>query len=456
MSVIYKVIFISLLFTNLLAAQERTETIKVVGDKLIGKVVNGESVREVQGNVVLTQGNVTITCDYAIQYLLRNDAQLIGNVIAKQDSLVITTDEGFYYGNKRVTKSTAGIILDDQKVILTADSGEYYFDEDRAIFESNVTLFDTSMTMFASKLIYLRKDDRAIATGNVKIIDETSVITADSLDHYRNTKTSFAEGHVKIVSIENNTSIFGNHLEDYSQTKYTLISGNPVLMQLDSTFTDENKLVVDTLLISARLLESFRDTSNLFKATDSVRILRGNFASVNDYTIYFRDEDKIVTYKISEDAGQPVLWYENSQLTGDSINIFIEEKKIKELDVMNNAFMLSQNKNYPERFDQTSARDIKIIFKKNKIYKAEFLGTVHSIYYLYEDEEPNGLTKSSAQDMTIIFEDNEVVQVRMYGSPASDYYPEKQVIGNERSFLLPKFRFYKNRPVKSELLKLIW
>ncbi|GBD86162.1 LPS-assembly protein LptD [bacterium BMS3Abin03] len=456
MIVNHKLLIILLLLTGFVFAQERSESIKIVGDSLIGKVVNGESIREVHGHVVLTQGNVTITCDHAIQYIAKNNAKLKGNVIVRQDSLTITTEEGFYFGDRRVTKSTAGIILDDRKIVLTADSGEYFFNEDKAIFQSDVTLFDSLTIMFADQLIYLRDDDRSIATGNVKIIDENSVITADSLDHYRNTKTSFADGHVKIISLENNTSIYSNHLEDYSEEKYTLINVNPVLVQLDSIYNEEGELEIDTLMISAKIMEAFRDTANVFKATDSVKIIRGTFASVNDYTLYLRDDDIIITEKVNEDAAQPILWYENSQLTGDSITIYIEEKRIKRLDVVNNAFMLSQSKLYPERFDQTSSKDIKISFKNNKIHQAKFLGTVHSIYYLYEDNEVNGLTKFSAINATIIFEDNEVSEVRLYGSPTSEYYPEKQVVGDEKSFTLPKFRFFNNRPNRKELIKLIW
>ena len=187
--------------------------IKVVGDSLIGKVIDGESVREIYSNVVLTQGNVVITCDKATQFLVRNNAILKGNVIAKQDSLTIITEEGFYYGNERRTKSTAGITLDDRKVILQADSGEYFFEENRAFFQTNVTLFDSVMTLFADELTYFQKEDRAVSIGNVKIVDASNEIMADKLEHFRNTKISFADINVRIRSLENNTTIFGDHLE---------------------------------------------------------------------------------------------------------------------------------------------------------------------------------------------------------------------------------------------------
>jgi len=130
------------------------EYITVVGDSLIGKTINGETVREVYGNVVLTQGDVVITCNKAVQFIARNEADLVGNVIAKQDSLIITTEEAHYFGDQKKATSNAGVKLDDQKVILTADSGDYFFEEDKAVFKRKVTLFDTSTTLKDNDIIY--------------------------------------------------------------------------------------------------------------------------------------------------------------------------------------------------------------------------------------------------------------------------------------------------------------
>lgn len=453
MPIIRNLIFSFFIVLPIIYAQEKSETIKIVGDSLVGKILNGESIREIYGNVVLTQGNILITCDEAVQYLVRNEARLNGNVVAIQDSLTITTSEGFYFGNKRRTKSTTGIILDDQKVILEADTGEYFFNEKRAFFQSNVTLFDSVMVLFSDDLNYYQKENRAIAVGSVKIVDASNEITADTLEHFRSTKISFAYGNVKIRSLENNTLIFGDHLEDYPEQKYSLVDENPMLMQFDTTYTASNEIEIDTLIIIASIMEALRDTSNIFKAIDSVKIVRGDFASLNDFTLYLRNRDIIITEKTSGEAQQPIIWYKNSQLTGDSITIYLKDKKITRLDVIDNSFMLSQSKNYEERYDQNSSKDINLFFADNKLRRARLLGSVFSIYYLYEEDEPNGLTKSSAKDVTIFFEDNKAGEVRMYGSPTSEYYPEKKVAGNEKAFTLPKFIYYKNRPTKLKLLK---
>lgn len=443
------------LISSILSFSQQKEMIIVIGDSLIGRIVNGESIREVSGNVILTQGNVRITCRKAIQYLSRNDAELIGDVVATQDTLTIKTERGFYYGNLRKTSSTSGVILDDKKVILTADAGEYFFDENRAVFQSNVKLFDTTSTLTSQQLIYLRNEDRAIATNNVKIIDSVNTIFADTIDHFRKSQITFASGNVVIKNNENNSLVFGEHLEDYRQNKYTIIDKLPMLVQVDTSKSVDSlgfeTIRLDTLFIQCKTMEVYREPVQKFIATDSVIIIRDLFSSKNDLTVYLKDEEKIITQKISDEHNQPVLWYDNSQLTGDSVTIYIEDKRIRELDVDGNAFMVSQNKNFNQRFDQSSASSIKMFFEDNKIQRAEFFGNVYSIYYLYEEEQPNGLMKANSKDAVILFEDNEVSEVKLYGSPGSEYYPEQQVNGNEKSYLLPKFIFIKDRPDKQKM-----
>jgi len=464
-----KALVISIIFTATIFAQNAgPEYITVSGDSLVGKVLNGEAVREVYGNVVLTQGNITITCKKAIQFILRNNAELMGNVIVVQENLTITTERGFYNGNLKQAETKSKVRLDDKKVILTADIGDYYFNEDRAYFQDNVQLYDTTTTLTSNVLNYYKNQNRAVATGNVKIIDSENIITADTIEHYRDSRITFASNRVKITNNTNNIVIYGDHLEDYAQRKYTVINENPIFIQVDTSFAAKqdttgfavesdtaSSIVIDTLVIKAMIMESFRDTTNIFEAKDSVEIVRGAFASKNDYTIYYKDEDKIITKKIGETVIQPKLWYENSQITGDSILIYLRESKIQLVEINKNSFLHSQHEIYQSRFDQLSGDKIIIDFVDGAIYKTEILGAVYSIYYLYEEDTPNGLTKSSAQSAEIRFSDNLVSEVRLFGSTTSDYYPENMVEGKEATYLLPQFVLFANRPNKTNLLQFI-
>lgn len=453
------IIICSVLFLFIRVNAQQNKMITVIGDSLVGKMINSESVREVFGNVIITQGNVRITCDKAVHFISKNEAELIGNVICTQDTLTIKTPRGYYYGNTRKTESHSGVFLDDKKVILTAENGEYFFDEHRAFFESKVKLYDTTTTLTSDQLTYFQQQNRAVAIGDVLIFDGENQIIADTLEHFRDSKITYAFSNVRLISLQNNSEIYGEHLEDYREKKYTKIDVKPLFVQVDTTYTDNENgtrdIKLDTLFISSKLMEAFRDSVERFYATDSVKIIKEEFSSINDLTVFYRLDEKIITQKIGADSKQPVLWHDKSQLTGDSITIYLNNNKIKQLDVDGTAFMLSQNKNYSVRFDQTSSAGIKLFFVDSKISRAEFYGNVFSIYFMYDGETANGLTKSNSASTTVLFENNEVSEVKLYKNPASEYYPEKQVAGNEKNYLLPRFVILQDKPDKIEMYKLL-
>jgi lipopolysaccharide export system protein LptA len=459
------IIFI-LLVTFTLPAQENYMQVK--GDSLVGRTLNGEMIREVYGNVVITQGNVIITCNQATQFISRNEAELIGNVVLKQDSLTITTAKGFYYGDQKESISDTAIKLEDGKVTLTAKRGRYYFDVHQAFFQDSVKLRDSVSVLTSDSLTYYRDENRMVAVSNVTIVDTASSIMADSLEHFRKTRVTYAYHNIKAINRENHLIMFGDHLEDYPEQHYTIVNKNPILLQIDTTYvhkTDslsvnngespDSTMQIDSLLIKSRLMEAYRDTLDYFKVTDSVSIVRGDFASINNLTLYFRKAGQIVTYRTSDSTAQPYLWYENTQLTGDSVTIFLDDNRIHFLKVNKDAYIISQNENYHNRFDQTSGDSVFMTFENSRLQETNIWGNMFSIYYQYDGTEPNGLTKSSAQNAIINFANNKVDEIRMYGSPNSEFYPERLVKGKEDTFVLAKFVAYRKKPDKESIIRAI-
>ncbi|MCB0750451.1 MAG: LPS export ABC transporter periplasmic protein LptC, partial [Ignavibacteriae bacterium] len=114
-----KISLIILIGSILSYAQDNTTRLKIIGESLKGKVVDGQNVREVIGNVVITQEDVKITCNKAIQYISSNNAELIGNVVITQDSVVIKTDKGRYFGNIKLAFSDSTVNLTNKGMDLT-------------------------------------------------------------------------------------------------------------------------------------------------------------------------------------------------------------------------------------------------------------------------------------------------------------------------------------------------
>ncbi|MCO6473416.1 MAG: hypothetical protein J5I57_06775 [Melioribacteraceae bacterium] len=443
---ISKIAVLIVFASSYISAQER---VTIVGDSLVGGKIDGESIREVFGNVVITQGDVTVTCRKALQFLNRNEFELTGNVVATQDTITLFTEKGRYFGEFKMARSDTSIMMYDGNVVLSADFGTHFFDEKKSVFTSDVELFDSLSTLKSDELIYYNDLDKAVATGNVIIADSSSVIYADSLIHIREKNYTKAFENVKIKNPENNTDIFCGMLEDFGDSNYTKISINPVMIKIDTS----NNGRIDSLLIAANFMESFDDDNPRLKATDSVEIVRGEFSSINERTVYFRDNDAISTYKKESEKKQPVMWFGNTQLLGDSVYIKLIDNQLNEIDIFEHSIIISKNENFDFRYDQISGDTLKLFFKESKLDFAEVFGGVLSIYYIYDENATEGLIKATSKNAKIIFNDNKVNKVNLYVEPDSEYHPEKLVRGSEKEFTLPSFMLFENRPNKESILK---
>ncbi len=447
--------FIILIFilASVCLAQDNPEddVVTIKGDRYEGKKIGGRDVREIIGNVVITQAGATITCDRAIQFLDDDNAELTGNVILVQDTTIVRTPKAYYYGSTKTTYSVSGVQLIDGKVTLESDSGYYHLDTRIARFRGNVKLYDLINNLESDSLIYYRDLRKAEAAGRVKLRDTGSVMFADSLVHFQDAGDTYAFKNIVIKNFTNNTLITGNYLEDFRKQARRFITGEPLLVKID-TLEDGR---YDTLFIEAKEMYATGDSADVIIAKDSVRIIRGDFSSFNSETTMIQGEDRIFLYRKPEDSYPPVIWIEDSQLSGDSINIFLDGNDLKKVFVNRNALVISRNKGYNFRFDQISGDSLKMNFTERKLNRTEVYGNVLSIYYMYENEEANGLIKSSAGSTSIYFRENKISDVKMFTAPISEYHPENLVEGNEQSFTIPGFVIYKFRPDKESVLKRI-
>ncbi|MEJ5306261.1 MAG: OstA-like protein [Ignavibacteria bacterium] len=449
-----KILLIFLLFASIsfLKAQEIKVVQLINSDSLIGTVVNNERVRILFGNVQLIHEDIRIFCDKGIQYLQSNKAELEGNIKIIQGNQVLTTQKGFYFGNTKTAFGTKGITLYDGKITLKADSGEYFFDQKKAIFKGRVILYDDTTELKANILTYYTEEERAIAIGNVQVTQFENKIYSDTLDYFRKRRFSIARGNVIAFSTKDNLKIYSDYLENDENKKYTYVTGNPILIQIDTT--SENK--IDTLVISAEKMESYRDTSDIFFAIDSVKIWRNELSAVCDYAVYNKSEGKITTS--TPNNFQPLFWYSENFSYGDSVEIFVDENKIKFVNIYENAFLISKDTVMENRFNQMNGNFIQLRFatdelsEKNKLKEVFIVGNALSIYFLYDENEPSGLNKSSSDSALIVIEENKVTEVKLFGSPEGEYHPEEKIAGKEKEFLLSGFKWIENRPKKENLL----
>jgi lipopolysaccharide export system protein LptA len=391
---------------------------------LIGRKYDLKVVRELIGNVQLKHENIYFWCDRAIQYVDENRIEAYGNLKVRQDTLFLEADQGVYLGDKKIAICDGNVKLTDGRTTLEAEHGSYDTQKKLATFKTNV-----------------------------KLVDSTTVITAEQLFYYRTEKKSIAVGNVVIKNLENNITIYGGYFENYDSTKYSVIRNNPKLVQIDTTSDGK----IDTLIVIGKFMEAFRDTNvSMFSATDSVVIVRGNLSAVCGDVFYYDKKEIIILWR------KPVIWYGDSQVSGDSVVVKLKERKIDEVYVYGSSFVIEPaDTSYPERFNQLKGKSIVIKFKDNKIDEVHVVKNAISLYYIFEtsdkgDKKANGVNYVSGDSVWIKFKDGKINRIKIVGGIEGTYYPEEMVEGKETSFNLEGFNYIKRKPSKNDKFEIVW
>ncbi len=398
--------------SEVLGQTEKRITIEYA-DSLIGKVIEGEEVQELIGNVRFFQDRVIVTCDHAVQFKQSGNIQLQGNVVIVDDSVTMKFPRGMYYRVEQRAVAYDSVHLDDGRVVLTARYGEYNVGLKRAFFRNHVVAKD--------------RDSR---------------LTSDSLTYYRIEQRTVAFSNVEIQSYPDNLTIRGGQFLSLKKEQYSRMTVHPVVVKFDTSATGD----VDTLIVRSKQMESFRgDTVKRLVATDSVEIIRKELSAVAGVAYFYTSGDSIILRR------SPVVWHERTQVAGDSINVYLKKKKLNLVQVMSNTTAISQSDSLrPDKFDQITGENLKMIFGENGIERVDVNDQAISVYHLYEDSTANGLNKTSGDRIVMYWEDKKLSSIRVYGGVEGQYFPENLTLGKESEFALGGFFWRTDRPVLRE------
>ncbi len=390
-------------------------------DQLRGMKQNGEEVRELIGNVHFVQfpakgGLVKVWCDRALRYIVQNKIELYGNVKVIRDSVTIRSNEGIYYGDLRMMEGQNGVELERGKTFLTAVNAKYFIDEKRTLFWDHVVLADTSSIITCNTMNYFEADTRSIATGNVHLFEKANAV-----------------------------NIFGDSLVHFERQKFTLIMKEPRLVRIDTSSAG----IIDTMVVESRIMQSYQDTTGCFVAIDNVRMVKSDLSSRCGTATYYIHKDKIILQT------NPIIWSGENQITGDSIRVTMEDKRLRNLRVKYRATAISRaDTMLTDRFNQLTGRELTMYFRADKLEQIDVQRNATSLYYLFDNNEPNGVNKSSGDRIIIDFIEGKVDRIKVIGGVQGQYLPEKMILNHEADYNLDGFRLFENRP-KRHGLKII-
>lgn len=407
--------FAGFLFFYSLYAQSPSVVELRSAQRLEGKIINNEEVRELIGNVHFVQPTrdgsyVFVWCDRALRYMEQNKLELYGNVKIVQNDAALYCQEGLYNANTRIMETHTGVRLERNGTTLTALHGIYTMDEKRSYFQTNVVLWDS-----------------------------TSVLTCNELFYYESLSRSIARDSVHLYNFLQQYHIYGDSLEHLERENLTIVPLHPRLVKIDTSATG----IIDTTVIVSRLMKYFRQPQEILIAIDDVQMARADMAARCNYALYTRSADSILL------TLHPVLWSGNNQITGDTVFIRLEENQLRRLDVHGHAMAASLSDSaYANRFNQLTGKYLTMYFRDNTLQHIDVRQTAISFYYLYDNGKPNGANKTSGDRILIDFEDGAVATIRVVSGVEGQYYPERMLHKHEAEYNLDGFRWYTNRPVR--------
>lgn len=448
----------------------RQDTISMRSQRATHYVDQGEvyldgTVRIIAGDDTLDAQRVTYDADLKI-------ATANGNVRISDGESVLTAPSATYYSReKRAVFYEGGTILHEDAE-LTAPSGEYDTDRKFAILEGPVQLKDSTSVLTAAHGTYDAHTERADFSGDVRLSQDDMRLEADSVSHLRTDEISRAFGRVVLErlgeaeeDVETDTTLrtllFGNIGSHDGNDRHSSVHGeagyDPLLIQLriDSTGTIDSTFV-RAARFDAVQLDTLNQTITTVAAVERVRLSRARFSAVADSVSFVRVEQTNVADAPPSDTlylfaeTRPSIWFEDSQVTGDTLVAQAEAGSIQQLDAYGNTFA-AQFDTTLGRVRQLRGIRMKASFENDSLRTLSVWPNAEAIHFRATPEGLlDGADRLLADSLVFTFEQGRLSEVfGARGIEGVTYGP--QIIPNP--FQLSGYRFTPDeRPTRESVL----
>jgi len=149
----------------------------------------------------------------------------------------------------------------------------------------------------------------------------------------------------------------------------------------------------------------------------------------------------------------PIIWTEGSQLSGDTVFLQMKHKKLDNMTMFPNAFIVNIEKTDSLHFNQIAGKRMRGYFKDDKLNKMDIIGNAESIYFTRDSGKMtiSGMSRSISSRIHVNFKDNKATDLAFYTKPQDTYGPLKKFQDDEK--ILKGFIWKpKERPASKEAI----
>ncbi len=422
------------------------------------------------GNVMVAHEGATLSCKQALIYRDENMIKAFGNVFINQGDTITQSSKYVHYdGTSKKAKSWGNVVLKDPKMTLSTDTldfdrttqllyyqhhatiqdstnilvskiGKYYLETNKfeALSEVEITnpdnrvvsehldyytdtgiahlygpstIYGKESTLYSEKGFHDSKNRISHFVKNAKILYDDRTISGDSLYYDENKKWATATGHILVNDTVNNMQVRGGYAEYFEALDSVFIVKKP--LAINAIENDTTFFHADTLLLTGA------QDQRIMRAFHRVKFFKSDFQGKCD-SLYSNE-----ALGLTKMFRRPVLWSQESQITGDSI-YFMKDTITDQLDslkVYKNAFVIQQDST--AGYNQIKGMDLYGKFKDDQIQKIYVSGNGQMINYNRdENKELIGITVMTCSNMHFKFDEEGSLEELYYlVAPDGKTYP---------------------------------
>lgn len=373
-----------------------------------------------------------------------------GKVVNKKSTL--TSVEGYYYGDTRDVIFKRKVVMTDLENKITGDTLQYNTGTEIATFTSPTVIVNTKekRTIKTREGYYDMKNKKAELYKRSVIEDSSYTFTADDMAFDDSTGLSEFRGNAvyRGKDTAQGFDMIANNIKTNKKTNSLIATQQPLLLikqGADSIYITADTLYTARLsdLMKHRNVPQIRDSlpgippipasdkqaedssDKFFEAYFNVKIFSDSLQARGDSLFYSLKDSVFRLFK------SPIVWAQENQITGDTIYLFLKEKKPERLFVFENAMAINRVDS-SVYFNQLKGTSINALFTDGKISSMRAKGNAANVYYATDEEKRFiGVNKSSSDVIDVFFEDSKPQKVVFLRNLEGKSYPMRQVDHDE-------------------------
>ena len=431
------------------------------------KYIGNTKKAQLRKKVRLTDGSGTLTTeelDYEVNQKIgvyRNGGKLVNK------KTTLTSEQANYYGDTRDVIFTRKVVLVDPEYTIRTDTLQYNTQTESIRLSSPTRIVDSSKRIILTRNAYFdRKNKKGFLYERSQIIDTAYTFTADDMALDDSTGRGEFRGNAVYRSKDSTEGfdLIANNIKVDRKKDILLATIQPLLLikqKGDTTFVAADTLYVARLIdlrktreVPAIRLPNKKDTlltnkkvpvdttAKYFEAYSHVKVYADSLQGVGDSLFYASDDSTFRFFK------SPVIWAKDNQILGDTIYLFLKNRKPELLTVFENALAINKIDS-TSYFNQLRGTRMQAFFEDGEMYFMSAKGSAENVYY-FQDEQKHfiSVNKSTCDVINIYLENNKPQKVSFLNKYEGTAYPMRKA--DHEGLKLRKFKWLDSIRPKSK------